>query len=139
MRSATISQAMRSRVGRDRDVAAESITVDSLDASDDWPPSKSRRASAMSCNRHCGILPKALSQQSAYANGRVGRQHRPIGLPFQDVDQGIGERIAGNGATTGQHFIEHAAIRPDVRSSINGLPTRLLRAHVHQHPEKRGL
>ena len=76
------------------------------------------------------ILFQTPPQQSADRHRRVGRQDRPVRLAFENRDDGVGDRVAGEWGATREHFVEHAAERPDIRPPVQRLATRLFGAHV---------
>ena len=43
--------------------------------------------------------------------------------------------LPGNASAAGEHLVQHAAERPDVRPLVDRLPARLLRAHVRRRAQ----
>ena len=76
------------------------------------------------------ILLEAPPKQPANRRRRCGRQCRQVRLPRQHRGQQLGHVVAGKRASPGQHFVEHAAERPDVGACVERLSTRLLGTHV---------
>ena len=48
----------------------------------------------------------------------------------------VGDRVAGERRQAGQHFVEHAAERPDVGPLVDRLAARLLGTHVRRGAEQ---
>ena len=81
------------------------------------------------------IFDEAPLQHTPNRRGRPHRKRRPVGLALENFRDGIGNRVTRKRDPAGEHFVEHAAERPDITSLINGLTARLLRAHVGGRPE----
>ena len=92
------------------------------------------RASAASCRRRRASFRRqrrssrrmdagvASGSASSRARGRARRRSCP-------------RRSPANAGAPGQHLVEHAAERPDVGALVDGLPARLLGAHVRRRAE----
>src|SRR5678816_3719536 len=77
-----------------------------------------------------GIFLETSLQQASYADRCGVGQRRPLWFAFQNRCNRVGDGLTGQRLSPGQHFVEHAAKRPDVRPLVERLPPRLLRAHV---------
>ena len=75
------------------------------------------------------LVQAALEQPLDSGRGRGG-QRGPVRLALQDGGDGIRHRLAGKCRFAGQHFVEHAPERPDIRALVEGLSACLFRAHV---------
>ena len=67
------------------------------------------------------------SRGSAAATARMfewrrGGQRRPVRLALEDGRDGVGDRLARERAPARQHFVQHAAERPDVGALVDRLP-----------------
>ena len=82
------------------------------------------------------ILLQTFAEETSDGWGRRRRQRGPVRLAFDDRRERVRCRFAAERAVAGQHLVEHAAERPDVRSLIDCLTTRLLRRHVRSGPEQ---
>ena len=63
------------------------------------------------------------------------RQRRPVRFAVENSRDRVRDRLARERASPGQHFIEHAAERPDIGSLVDRLAARLLGAHVRAGAE----
>ena len=101
-----------------------------------WPPGRP-------CERIVDLEPRVAdvaepsvailleaARSSRRIDGGVRRQRRQVGLARQDRGENVGHVVAGKRGPPGQHFVEHAAERPDVGALVDGLAARLLGAHV---------
>ena len=81
------------------------------------------------------IFLEAAFQQRAQVRRDIRGKRRPVGLAAHHRGNDIGEIFAVKGARPGEHFVEHAAERPDVAALVGRLSLRLLGAHVDGRPE----
>ena len=86
-----------------------------------------------------GILFETPLQQSPNAWRAFGRQRLPVRLALENRGDRVGDGVAGERRAAGEHFVEHAAERPDVRPPVERLATRLFRAHVGRGAQDRPL
>src|SRR5262249_56351718 len=82
-----------------------------------------------------GVFGEAPHEEVTKRWGGFGRKRIPIRLAAYDRRQGVCEGFTGEGLLSGEHLIEHATERPDVRALVDRFPLRLLRAHVSSRPE----
>ena len=80
------------------------------------------------------ILLKAALQQRHHRRRCLPRQRLPVGFGLQDRAEDLDDRVAGKRRPAGQHFVEHAAERPDVGACVRGSRVGLLRRHVRAVP-----
>ena len=85
------------------------------------------------------IFSKTAFEQAANDFGSGLRHRAPVGLVLDHVRERVGQRVARERPTAGQHLIEHAAERPDVRALVDRLAPRLLRTHVGRGPQNDAL
>ena len=85
------------------------------------------------------IFSKTAFEQAANDFGSGLRHRAPVGLALDHVRERVGQRVARERPTAGQHLIEHAAERPDVRALVDRLAPRLLRTHVRRGPQNDAL
>ena len=76
------------------------------------------------------IFLETALEQSSDADGRLRWQRAPVGLAFEDADDGIGDGLAAKRRPGCQHLVQHAAKRPDVGPLVDRLPARLLGTHI---------
>src|SRR6187200_411168 len=77
-----------------------------------------------------GVLPEATLQERADRGWCSRRKCAPVGIAVPDRTQYVGNIVSLEQPASGEHLVEHAAERPDVRPPIDDLAARLLRAHV---------
>ena len=86
-----------------------------------------------------GIAHEGVGEQPAESGRRVRRQGGPVRIARQDLGQRVRAGVARERDAAGQHFIQHAAERPDVRALVDGLTARLFGAHVGRRAHDRSL
>jgi hypothetical protein len=90
--------------------------------------------------RHVGhpcraIFLEALAEERTNITWHVTGHRGPVGFTTQHRRQRVGHIVSAERALPRQHFVEHAAIRPDVAAFIGCSSPRLLRTHVRSRPE----
>ena len=78
---------------------------------------------------------EAPSQHTVDGGRDLGRQQTPVRLAFEHRGDDIGRGLAVERPVMGHQLEHHAAERPDIRSPIDRLAARLLRAHVRHSAE----
>ena len=114
------SRVHRARVARNRTASASSI---------------SRRASAASGSRRIRSFSRQRRSSRRIGGRRVGTAAAPVRVGADDGRDRVGHIVAAERPHAGEHFVEHAPERPDVGALVDGLPARLLRAHVRGRAE----
>ena len=61
---------------------------------------------------------------------RARWQHIPVGLFVQNLDDRVGDGLPEKCDLSGERFVETTPERPNIRTLVDGLTARLLRAHV---------
>ena len=82
-----------------------------------------------------GILLQTSFEEHSNPLRRFYRKSTPIGVVLDHRCDHIDERLAPKRRPAGEHLIQHAAKRPDVRALIDRQSTRLLRTHVCGRPQ----
>ena len=81
------------------------------------------------------IFLEASPQQRPNRKGRLRRQGVPIRLGPEHRGERVADVLAVEGTFARQHLEQHGTEGPDVRAFVDGLPARLLRAHVRRGAE----
>src|SRR3954471_13865980 len=76
------------------------------------------------------ILLETAFDESANGGRRGRRQRREIWSVADDRREDVRQFAAPEGPAAGQHLVEDAAERPDVRPLVHGLAARLFGRHV---------
>jgi hypothetical protein len=76
------------------------------------------------------ILFQASPQQVTDRWRRVRRHCRPVRLSPENGRNRVSTRVAREYEAAGQHLVQHAPERPDVRAFVDGVTARLFRAHI---------
>jgi hypothetical protein len=82
-----------------------------------------------------GLLLQAAIEQSAEGGSHGRWQLIPIRMAFQDPGNDLGRGVAGEGTSSGDHFVKDTAEGPDVGPAVHRLSPRLLGAQVGGRPE----
>ena len=119
---------------RDRDVtvAAASATPRGSPAAS----SISRRATAMSGSRRPGSFSRQRRSRRRMLSGVVAGKCRPVRLTLENRRDVVRNSAAREGHLSGEHFVQDAAERPDVRALVDRLPPRLFGTHVRRRPQQ---
>ena len=81
-----------------------------------------------------GILLQASAYQAREGKRRLPKP-APVRIAFENCRQGVGRRGTAERLTTGEHLVEHASERPDVRSLVDRQTASLLGTHVRRRAE----
>ncbi len=92
------------------------------------------RASAASCSRFSGRF-DAATEQGPHIRRNASSKRFPVGGLRQDRRKNVADGLAREEAMARQHLEEHDPERPDVGALVDGLSSRLLRAHIRRGAE----
>ena len=82
-----------------------------------------------------GVLFETSLQQACNGRRRGRGKRRKVGLALQDRCNRVRDRLPRECDAAGQHFVHHAAKRPDVSPLVDRFPARLFGTHIGRSPE----
>src|SRR6185369_17210629 len=82
------------------------------------------------------LLLETSAQQCSHRSWRMWWKRVPVGLRAQDPRYDVGNVLTAKRTLSAQHFVQHAAKRPDIGAFVDRLPACLFRRHIRHRAEQ---